>query len=242
MASKITGQETPESAIERATRLYHSSVGKKVVMATTGLILFAYILGHMVGNLKVFQGPEAFDDYAVWLREMGTPALPEYGLLWAVRTVLLVAVVAHITAAVQLWRRSRAARPQGYRMEQRLSFSYASRTMRWGGVIVGAFVVYHILHLTVGAAHPDFEYGAVYANVVVGFQNPLVAAFYVVAVGALSLHLYHGLWSATQTLALVHPKYERARRPVALGVALVIFIGFISVPLAVLAGILALPG
>ena len=242
MATKDSETATSPGTARSAARLYRTSVGKKLVMAGSGIVLFAYVVGHMVGNLKAFQGPEAFNDYAIWLRETGTPAVPEYGIVWAVRIILLLAVVAHITTAVQLWRQSRAARPQGYRQEQSLVFSYASRTMRWGGVIIAAFVIYHILHLTVGAAHPEFEYGQVYCNVVIGFQNPLVVAFYVVAVGALSLHLYHGLWSATQTLAAIHPKYERLRRPVALAVALIIFIGFVSVPLSVQAGVLTLPG
>lgn len=242
MATKGSETATPPGTARSAARLYRTSIGKKVVMAGSGIILFAYVVGHMVGNLKVFQGPEAFNAYADWLRETGAPAVPEYGIIWAVRIILLAAVVAHVAAAVQLWRQSRAARPQGYRMERSLSFSYASRTMRWGGVIIAAFVVYHLLHLTVGAAHPDFEYGEVYTNVVIGFQSPLVVGFYIVAVGALALHLYHGLWSATQTLAAIHPKYERLRRPLALVVALVIFIGYVSVPLSVQAGILTLPG
>jgi len=143
-------------------------------------------------------------------------------------------------AAFQTWQQSRAATGSRYAHKQKdLSFSYASRTMRWGGFIILSFIIYHLLHFTVGNVHPDFVRTNPYGNVVVGFQNPAVAGFYLVAVTALAFHLYHGLWSATQTTGLVHPKYDRLRRPAALALTMVIYIGFVSVPIGVLLGIVS---
>jgi succinate dehydrogenase / fumarate reductase, cytochrome b subunit len=223
--------------MRRVVNLYRSSVGKKVMMALTGLILFGFIVLHMLGNLKAFQGPGKFDAYGEFIRAVGGPVVPEYGVLWAIRIVLLAAVFVHIVAAVQLWRQSGAARRIRYEKLHDVSFSYASRTMRWGGVIIGLFVVYHILHFTTGHVHPDFT-GSVHANLVVGFQQWPVALFYILAVGALALHLYHGLWSATQTLGANHPRYNHLRRPFAFGIAFFIFIGYVSVPVAVMTGII----
>ena len=222
--------------MRRLTRLYASTVGKKVVMAITGILLVLFVLAHMAGNLKVFQGAEAFNAYAEGIRELGYPFLPHYGALWLMRLGLLAAVGLHIWAAWSLYRTSKRARSTSYRKRESLAFSYASRTMRWGGVIVLAFVVYHILHFTTGQAHTDFVAGDPYRNLVVAFQNPLVSLSYVVAVGALGLHLYHGIWSGFQTLGLNHPKYNRYRRPLAAGLSILLFVGFIIVPVSVLAG------
>jgi succinate dehydrogenase / fumarate reductase, cytochrome b subunit len=218
--------------------LYRTSVGRKALMAVTGILLAGFVFGHMVGNLKMFQGAEAMDGYGAFLRQFGYPIIPEYGLLWVVRLGLLAAVAVHAVAAFQLWQQSRAARSTAYRKDDSQVFSYASRTMRWGGVIVLLFIVYHLLHLTTGSVHPDFEYGSVYANVVAGFQSIPVAVFYLVAVGALSLHLYHGLWSVFTSLGSQNPKLDRFRRPFAAVVSIVLFVGYASVPVAVLAGIL----
>ncbi|TVP74551.1 MAG: succinate dehydrogenase [Gemmatimonadales bacterium] len=226
--------------MRRVLSLFDSTVGKKAVMAVSGLILFGFVFAHMAGNLKAFEGQESFDAYAQFLRDLGYPALPEYGVLWIARIVLLLAVAVHIIAAIQLWSRSRKARGSRYRKSDSQVFSYASRTMRWGGVIVALFVVYHLLHLTTGTVHPDFEYGSVYANLVVAFQSVPVVLFYVVAVGALSLHLYHGLWSVFSTLGVQNPKIDRIRRPLAGGVAFVLFAGYVAVPLGVLSGIISL--
>lgn len=224
--------------MRRVVTLYRSSVGKKVTMAISGLLLFGFVLVHMIGNLKAFQGAEAFDAYGSYLRSAGVPLLPQEGVLWLIRVVLLAAVAVHILAAIQLWLKSRGARSTAYRKLDDVSFSYASRTMRWGGVIVGLFIVYHILHLTTGTVHHDFT-GSVHANLVAGFQLWPVAIFYMIAVAALSLHLYHGLWSMLQTLGVNHPKYNHVRRPLAGGVAFFIFIGYISIPIAVLVGIIS---
>jgi succinate dehydrogenase / fumarate reductase, cytochrome b subunit len=155
------------------------------------------------------------------------------------RLVLLAALVVHVWAALRLARLSRQARPVSYDKQESLVFSYASRTMFWGGIIVGIFVVYHLLHFTWGTVHPDFRYGAVYYNLIVGFQVPLVSAFYILAMIPLGLHMYHGLWSSLQTLGANSPQYNRYRRPFAAAVALAVAVGNASIPVAVLTGILS---
>lgn len=227
----------------RGLHFYRSSVGKKVVMALSGLFVVGWLLGHMTGNLKVFLGRDdsgvyAINHYAEFLREMGAPILPESVGLWIVRGLLAGAILIHVVSATQLVIMSRAARTHSYGKEESLSFSYASRTMRWGGVIVLLYIVYHLLHLTIGSVHPDFVEGDPYTNLIVAFQNPLVVGFYLIANLALGLHLYHGLWSLTQTLGLSHPRYNHLRRPIAAGLTGILIGGFISVPLAVMFGIL----
>ncbi|HEX6737337.1 MAG TPA: succinate dehydrogenase cytochrome b subunit [Vicinamibacteria bacterium] len=210
-----------------------SSLGKKVVMAVTGIALFGFVVGHMVGNLQVFLGREALNAYAVWLREF----LHGAGL-WLARGGLLLAAALHIWAATSLTLMNRAARPLGYRERQDLAASYASRTMRWSGVIVALFVVYHLMHLTWGNAHPDFRHGDVYHNFIVGFQSPLVSLFYIAANIALGFHLWHGAWSMMQTLGLSHPRYNPLRKAFAVAVTLVVTLGNLAFPVAVLAGVL----
>jgi succinate dehydrogenase / fumarate reductase cytochrome b subunit len=216
--------------------LYRSAVGKKAVMAGSGLVLFGFVLLHMVGNLKLYEGRQALNSYAVFLRRAGTPALPEGGLLWSLRVVLLAAVALHIWAAWQLTLLSREARPSRYVVASRIHTGYASRTMRWGGVIVLLFVIYHLLHFTWGTVHPRFIAGDVYHNVVSGFQLWWVALFYVVAQVALGCHLYHGLWSLFQSLGWNHPRFNRWRNGFAHAFAWIITIGNVSFPLAVLTG------
>lgn len=211
-------------------------------MAASGAILVGFTLLHMLGNLKAFQGREAYDAYAAFLREVGYPLLPHYGALWGVRLVLLGALLVHGTAAWQLWRQSRSARSVRYRMAHPEVFSYASRTMRWGGVIVLAFLVYHILHLTTGTVHPDFVYGSAYDNLVLGFGSLPVVGAYLVAVTMLGFHLHHGVWSAFGTAGIENPRVERIRRPVAVVLAWGITAGYAIVPLAVLAGIIGMEG
>lgn len=207
-------------------------------MAVTGIVLFLFVVGHMLGNLKIFQGPEKFNAYAEFLREIGDPILGHGQFLWIARLGLLLAVGIHIVAAVQLTRMSRAARPVKYKRALEPDAStYASRTMRWGGAIIAAFVIYHLLHFTFGTVHPDFVAGSVYHNVIVGFQDWIVAGSYMVAVGVLGMHLYHGVWSVFQTLGANNPRYNRLRRPAATAAALIIFFGFVAVPLSVLAGL-----
>ena len=219
--------------------LWSTMVGKKVVMAVTGAVLVAFVVGHMLGNLKIFLGAEAIDTYAVFLRTMGEPLLPYSVLLWVVRIVLLACVALHITAAVQLTRMNWAARPESYEVKQSIATTYAALTARWSGVILVAFVVFHLLHLTagrVGFRPGEFQHLAVYHNVVAAFAVPWVALFYVVAMACLCLHLDHGVWSMLQTLGWNDARSTPLLRAVSRGVALVVFLGFISVPVAVLAG------
>lgn len=215
---------------------YRSALGKKYVMAISGIVLFGWVFAHMVGNLKFFLGPQALNEYAEWLKAMGHPLLPHMAGLWASRILLLVLVVLHIVAATQLTLMNRAARPVKYSKVERVEADYASRTMRWGGVIIALFVVYHLLHLTTGDVHADFIAGDVYHNVVVAFSRPLVALVYIVAVTALGFHLYHGLWSMFQSLGWNHPRFNSWRRVFATVFSIVIWAGFLTVPVAILLG------
>jgi succinate dehydrogenase / fumarate reductase cytochrome b subunit len=217
--------------------LYESTVGKKVTMAATGILLVGFVVVHMLGNLKIYQGPEKFDAYAEFLRELGHPVLGHGQLLWILRLGLLAAVGVHLLAATQLTLLGWRARTTRYARNESLCFSYASRTMRWGGVIVAGFVVYHLLHLTVGSVHPEFEHGSVYHNVVSGFRVWPVSVAYVLCMFPIGLHLYHGLWSLTQTLGIEHPGVRQWRRPLAAAVAIAVALGNISIPVCVLAGL-----
>jgi succinate dehydrogenase / fumarate reductase cytochrome b subunit len=220
--------------------LVRSAVGKKAVMACTGVILFGFVLGHMLGNMKLYEGPQALNAYARFLRSAFEPELPPSGFLWIVRLVLLVSVVLHVWAAWRLTRISQAARPVGYVAGTRIHTSYASRTMRWGGVIILLFVVYHLLHFTWGTVHPSFVPGDVYHNVVVGFQVWWVSLFYVAAQVALGFHLYHGLWSLFQSLGWSHPRFNLWRDGFAHAFAWIITLGNVSFPVAVLSGLVRL--
>ena len=222
-----------------AVVLWGTMVGKKVVMAVTGLVLVGFVIAHMLGNLKIFLGAEAIDAYAVFLRTMGEPMFPYSALLWVVRVVLLVCVALHITAAVQLTRMNWTARPHSYDTKKSIATTYAARTMRWSGVILALFIVYHLLHLTAGAVgfRPgQFHDLSVYHNVVAGFSVWYVALFYILAMACLCLHLDHGIWSMLQTLGWNNARTTWAHQILSRGVALVVFIGFISVPVAVLGG------
>ncbi len=207
-------------------------------MASSGLVFVGFVLGHMAGNFKIFLGAETYNHYAEWLREMGSPLLPHGGALWIARVVLLAAVLLHIHSAWSLTLESRKARPKRYRVLTPQQATYASRTMRWGGVILLLFILYHLAHFTWGWswAHPDFEPGNVYRNVVEGFRVPWVVGFYVAAQLALGLHLYHGFWSAFQSLGWDHKVIDSWRRPTAATIAVVVTLGNISLALSVLMG------
>lgn len=218
-----------------ARGFFGSSIGRKIVMAVTGVILVGFVLGHLAGNLQIYlpNGREAMNAYGEFLRHF-----LHGGAIWIARASLLVAVVLHIWAATSLTLSNRAARPEGYRERTWTESTYASRTMRWSGVIVLAFVIYHLLHFTFGTVHPNFVPGDVYHNFIVGFQSVPVAVFYVVAMVLLCMHLWHGVWSMCQTLGLSHPRYRRWARAAAWAVALIVLIGNVSFPVAVQAGIL----
>jgi succinate dehydrogenase / fumarate reductase cytochrome b subunit len=220
--------------------LYRSSLGKKYAMAISGVVLMVYVLAHMIGNLKLYLGPESINAYGEWLREVGEPALPATALLWAVRVVLVVAFAVHIHAAFALTVQNRRARPVRYRSRRDfVAANYASRTMRWSGVIVGLFVVFHLLDLTWGSANPGFVAGDVYRNVVASFQRWPVALVYVLANLALGVHLYHGAWSLFQSMGWAHPRLNRWRRWFAVAFAVVVVVGNVSFPVAVLTRIVS---
>ncbi len=198
-------------------------------MAVSGCILFLFVLGHLIGNLQIYEGPEKLNGYAVLLRT-------EPPLLWAVRVVLLTMVLLHIWSSVQLAARNITARPVGYQKKKATGSSYASRTMYWSGPIILAFVIYHLLDFTFGKVNPHYEPGNVYGNVVASFQVIPVAVFYIIAMLLLCLHLYHGLWSMFQSLGIAHPRYTPLLRKGAAVVATLIAVGNISIPVAVLSG------
>lgn len=213
----------------RTVRFYQTTLGKKVVMAVTGIILFGFVVSHLIGNLQIFAGREQLNHYAVFLRSMP-------GVLWSARITLLVSVILHIVASVQLAALRNEARPVGYVKKRNVASSYASRTMMWSGPIIAAFIVYHLLHFTFGVVHPGFKELQPYDNVVRGFQVPAVAIAYIVAMLLLGMHLYHGLWSMFQTLGAAHPRYTPALKRFAAAATAFIVVGNISIPLAVMMG------
>jgi succinate dehydrogenase / fumarate reductase, cytochrome b subunit len=228
------------------TTFYRSTLGKKVCMAVTGLVMIGFVIGHMAGNLKIFAGFEGgtakLDLYAEHLRAIGEEMFGRSGLLWGARLGLIAAVVLHIWSAIQLKRISAAARPVGYAKYTPRGSTFASRTMYWGGLFLALYLVFHILHFTTGTVHfAGFEEGKVYQNVVNAFRSPFMTALYVVAMVFLGLHLYHGTWSAMQTLGLDNPDRNQAFRHLARAVSLVVAVGFALVPIAVFVGLVPQP-
>ena len=199
-------------------------------MAASGCILFLFVVVHLIGNLQIYEGPEKLNRYAVFLRA-------EPPLLWTARMVLLAMVLVHIVTSIQLAARNVTARPIGYQKKKATGSSYASRTMYWSGPIILAFVIYHLLDFTFGTVNPHFEPGNVYGNVVASFQVVPVAVFYIIAMLLLCMHLYHGLWSMFQSLGMAHPRHTPMLRRTAATVATLIAVGNISIPVAVLAGL-----
>ncbi|MGW1060257.1 succinate dehydrogenase cytochrome b subunit [Micromonospora rubida] len=218
-----------------------SNVGLKAVMAVTGILLVLFLIAHMLGNLKIFTGETAFDHYGHWLRDLGTPLLPSTWFLWIQRTALLVAVLGHIAAATVLAARARAARPVKYAHRKAVRGSYAARTMRWGGVIILLFVIYHILDLTTGHLNPKGDPSNPYGNVVADFapERWYVTLFYTLAIVALGFHLRHGVFSAFRSLGQQTPRGERRARAAALVFAVALCAGYLAVPFAVLTGLVA---
>lgn len=217
----------------RGVGFLRSTIGRKIVMAVTGVVLVGFVVAHMSGNLLVYVGPAAMNEYSEFLHHF----LHGAGL-WIARGVLLLAVALHIWAATSLTLESRAARPEGYRMKEVRESTYASRTMAWSGPILLLFIVYHLLHLTTGTVHPEFVAGDVYRNFINGFKVVPASAFYILAMLALGLHLYHGIWSMLQSLGLSHPRHNHLRKALAVVLTLAVVGVNISFPLAVLAGVL----
>jgi succinate dehydrogenase / fumarate reductase cytochrome b subunit len=216
----------------RSLKLFwDSNVGKKVVMGVTGVAMVLFVMQHVLGVLTIYQSDAAINNYAYFLKS-------KPGLVWPARFLLLATVVLHAVTALQLRNRSRAARPVGYDSYQPQVSTFASRTIRWGGVLLLAFIVFHILHLTTGTLFPaDYKPTDVAGNVIRGFNIWWVSAFYIVSMLALGLHLYHGLWSSPRSLGVPYPAAP-LRRKAAYMLAILVAGGFIAIPLGVLAGIL----
>ncbi len=216
------------SQLGRVSRFYDASVGKKAVMAVSGLVLFGYVVGHLLGNLQIYGPPEMINRYAVFLHSSST-------VLWAVRAFLIVCLGMHITASLQLWLLKRKARPIPYHKKDDVGGDYASRTMMWSGPIIAAFVVFHILHLTAGSIPGlSLDPEDVYQNVIGGFRHPAVSIAYIVAISLLMTHLYHGIWSMFQSVGLSHPAYTPRLKRFAKIIAIALAIGYVSIPVWVM--------
>ena len=221
----------PRRPPSRLLRIVNSSIGLKLVMAVTGVILSGFVLGHMLGNLKVFEGPEALNAYGKLLRF-------EPALLWTVRFGLLAAVALHVWAYLRLTRSNLRARPAGYRVTAHRESTYASRTMALSGPLLLAFIIFHILHLTTGTVHPDPKEGDVYHNLVSGLRVVPVAIFYLVAMAALGMHLWHGVWSLFQSLGANQPRYRSFGRRFATVFTVLVVLGFAAIPLSIVTGLI----
>jgi len=222
-------------SLSRAARFQAAPIGKKVIMAVTGVILFGFVIAHLIGNLQIFipadaNGHYKIDDYGEMLHHLG-------GVLWIARLVLLASVVMHVVTAIQLTLQANAARPIPYQKKDNAHSTYASRTMIWSGPIIGAFIVYHLLHFTGGQVHPDFKFLSVHHNVVSGFKDPLASLVYIVAMLMLGTHLYHGLWSMFQSVGVSHPRYTPAIKTFAKLAAAFLVLGNISIPISIMIGL-----
>jgi len=219
--------------------LYRSALGKKYLMAISGIVGLGYVLAHMIGNLKLYQSAEAFNAYAEFLRRLLYPIVPEYGTLNILRAVLIVALVVHVVAAYQLTMMNRRARPERYRSRRDYVVAdFAARTMRWTGIVVLLFLVYHLADLTWGWVNPVPD-GTPYDRVVASFSQPAVAAFYLVANLALGSHLYHGVWSLFQSMGWSSRRFNPARRTAAIAFSAIVVGGNLSFPIAVQLGVIA---
>jgi succinate dehydrogenase / fumarate reductase cytochrome b subunit len=219
------------TSIALGLRFWDTTIGKKAVMAVTGVVLAGFVVAHLLGNLQIFLGPDRFNGYAQALK-----AVPE--LLWAVRIALLVSVILHIWSSVQLAVVKSEARPISYVRTKSTASSYASRTMYMSGPILAAFIIYHLMQFTFGVGGTAYMEGDPYGNVINGFRVPAVSLFYIIAMLLLCLHLRHGLASIFQSLGLHHPRYASGIKTAAALVATAIFFGFVSIPIAVMTGVI----
>jgi succinate dehydrogenase / fumarate reductase cytochrome b subunit len=222
--------------VKNLLAFWRSTPGKKVVMGATGLVMIAWLVLHMLGNLQAFAGAVKLDAYAAMLQG------PAHELVLATRALLLVCLGLHIIAAVQLTLLDRAARPQAYARKVPQAATPASMTLRVGGVLLLAFIILHLMHFTTGQIHPSFVEGEVFRNLVVGLRIPAVALGYLIAMAALGLHLFHGAWASLRSLGAARPSPNPLHRPIARTLALVVWFGFSIIPVAVLFGWLTLPG
>ena len=226
--------------------IYRTDVGMKYAMAITGVMLLGFIVAHMIGNLHVFEGMHEghfrIDEYGEALRDIGDPLVPRTSILWLLRIGLAGAFVVHLHAAWALTRSNHAARETKYQSSRSyLAANYASRTMRWSGIIVLLFLAWHLADFTIGveAINPDFERGAVYSNLLSSLSRWPVWVLYVVAQIALAFHIWHGAWSMFQSLGVNNPRFNRLRRTFANVLATVTFLGFLAIPLGVSFGVIS---
>jgi succinate dehydrogenase / fumarate reductase cytochrome b subunit len=217
---------------------YRTSIGKKVLMAASGLFILLWLIGHMLGNLKVWLNQKEFDSYAEFLRRLGEPIFPHTVLLWIIRALLTAAFVVHVYLAIDLSVRNRRARQVRYAHPARVQADFPAATMRWGGLALGLFVIFHLANFTWGWIHPGYRFvrGSVYHNVVGNFDQWWLVVIYVAAMIALALHIYHGTWSMFQTFGVNSRRWDRLIRGSAGTLAVVMFVGFVSVPIGVLVG------
>ena len=227
----VAGAESPR----RVQGFFEATIVKKAVMALTGMVLFAFVTGHLLGNLQVFLGPDRLNGYAAFLKG-------NLELLWGTRIIVFICVVAHIVATIQLANLKKRARPVEYARKDNAHSSIASRSMYITGPMIAAFVIYHLLHLTVGAVHPQFSETDVYSNIVYGFEQWPVSLAYIVAMALLCLHLNHGIYSMFQTLGVLPPQYAPRVKAAARTISLIYFAGYSSIPVAALTGVLAANG
>ena len=237
MCAVVTVTQPGQRRTPRAAKT--NSVFKKVVMAVSGIIMILFLIAHMIGNLHVFEGAKRFNEYSVWLRELGSPAVPYRTGLTILEAILVVSVVAHMWSAISLWRQARRARPVRYQTKKSAVDTYAWRTMRWGGVIIALFVIYHILDLSLGVANPAGTDSTPYGRLVAGFSNPFVAAVYVITMIVLGFHLRHGIWSVFQTLGQSNKRRERTINVFAIVFSVLLIAGFLVVPLSVVFGLVS---
>jgi succinate dehydrogenase / fumarate reductase cytochrome b subunit len=245
-APKAASPGTPSRKVPFPIELYRSAVGKKYVMAVTGIILMGFVFGHMIGNLKMYLGYEDMNHYAEFLRELFVPLLPRTLFLWLIRVVLIASFVLHMHSAYSLTRMNSRSRDTKYQSKRDyIAANFASRTMRWSGVILILFIAWHLADLTWGfepIAPGDWSRGDAYGNTAQSLERIPVALLYVVANLALGVHLFHGAWSLFQSLGWNNPRFNRWRRNFATAFAAIIVLGNVSFPIAVLAGVVSLPG
>jgi len=228
------------TTLVKGARASRSTIALKMLMAVSGLIFVGFVLMHMYGNLKAFEGHDAYNEYAEHLRTIGTPMLPYAGLLWIIRAVLLGSLIVHVYCAANLWRRAQKARTVKYQVKKHVGAIFASRLMRWGGVTLLVFIVWHLLNFTIGKVNVDGgPTNDPYNLLVDSFQVWWLTLIYLVAMAMLGAHLHHGIWSATQTLGLTGSERSRwlAKR-VAFTLALIITVGFSLVPIFTLVGVI----
>lgn len=222
-----------------AVDFYRSAVGKKYVMAITGVIMMGFVFAHMVGNLKLYFGAGEMNHYGEFLRVLAYPLLPRSGALWILRLALIVSLILHVHATYSLTMMNRRSRPTKYQSDRDyIAATFAARSMRWTGIIVLLFLIFHLLDLTFGPANPEFQHALPYENTVASFQRPLVAIFYILANLALGVHLYHGAWSLFQSMGWNRRRFNAWRRYFATAFAGIIVAGNVSFPLAVMTGVL----